>query len=153
MTYVASLPGEYAAPKQLTLCSNILRNVQVPIAIEGTPILLIGKGTVPLVWLAAPIGMAGQRWVYVVQASRSMNPAVTVRTDLKIGTVVVKVSGSTVISGRAVSPEQITVDKVDLRLLGLAVFGDQSGLTFGGARLQQNIFDNVGTAFAAGSLD
>ena len=47
------LPKEFIAFEELNFCSNTLQNCKIPIVIDGRPILLVGKGEQPQVWIWA----------------------------------------------------------------------------------------------------
>jgi len=151
MSSVSQLPDGYVAPEQLTLCSNVLRQVPIPLSVDAIPVLLVGKGRVPLVWLNAPIGGPEQRWSYIVRASQAANPAVVISVDVQNSAIEVRVGGQVVLKAHAVSPDEIVVSHIDLRPIGFDIQGDATKLSLGSSQLIRNTFQNVNVAFASSS--
>ena|SRR2546425_1036320 len=143
------LPTQYRPFKELTLCSNVLVNVTVPLAASGQPVLLVGRGTsVPLLWLAARTSPDSKVWVFVVEAGSPVRPLVAVETDHQRGNVTVHVGGTLVISAKKLSDDSAAVESLDLRPLGLIVYGSTKELHIGGMMMERNTLANLGTAFA-----
>lgn len=144
------LPVRYSPYRELDFCSNRLIGVHIPIVVHENPVLLLGTGSYPLVWLAAPIEPGARRWGYIVKESKSVNPAVNVHVDKRQKSVHIRIEGKTVLFAQANSSSKATVSQLDLRPIGLAVYGDRRGLYAGGMSLASNTFENVHTAFAFG---
>ena len=146
------LPTEYRPFRELNLCSNLLVNVGVPVAANGQPLLLVGRGTAaPLIWLAARASPDSKLWVFVVEGGQPLRPLIVVNTDQTAGAVTVHVGGTLVIKARKVSEEVAAVDDLDLRPLGLGVYGSTTELHIGGMTVERNRFESLGVAFAIGS--
>lgn len=145
------LPENYTPIKNIDFCSNRLIQVKVPISFESTPIILLGSGDLPRIWLSAPTKPSGKLWAYVVEDNRPLNPAVTVESNEREQLVLVKVSNHRVLQAKMVGPDSILVDFVDLNPIGLNVKGSSGGLSIGGTTLTNNTFENVYVAFAIGS--
>lgn len=150
MVYVSTLPSAYRPFRELRLCSNALRGVSIPIAIDRFPILLVGQGPLPLVWLAAPVEPGVFPWPFVVSANRSSNPAVGVHFDLKKATVRVSVSGLDVLRVSKTSEESAEIAYLDLRPIGLDIIGTSSGLQAGGTHLVGNTLVDLEIGLAVG---
>ena len=145
------LPTQYRPLRELNLCSNVLVNVGVPLAANGQPVLLVGRGTAtPLIWLAARTDPASKLWVFVVEGGRPLRPLIVVETDQTVGTVTVQVGGALVTRARQTAEDAAAVDSLNLRPLGLAVYGSATELHIGGQTMEGNRFENLGTAFAIG---
>ena len=55
MTYPSGLPREYRPYPVLRFCGNDLIGVQVPLAMNGLPVLLVGVGPErPSIWVSGP---------------------------------------------------------------------------------------------------
>ena len=150
MSQMPELPLRYIPFHEIELCSNKLVDVSIPIAVNDTAVFLVGKGVVPLVWLSAPAEPTSSQWVHVVKESRSSNPAVEVNTDPDAGTVRITLADTVVLTAATLSPNEVIVEQLDLRPLGLAIHGDQSGLHIGTQSLVHNTFKSVMVAFAVG---
>ena len=149
MTYSRALPHRYKIPGGVNLCSNHLTEVEIPLEFRGQPLLLVGEGAVPLLWLAAPESPGGQDLGWIVKESSSVNPAVNVDIDRKKGRVSVRVTGELVIQLEK-RVETIEILRLNLRPLGLNVVGDRKGLTIGGTLLSGNKISRSEVAFALG---
>jgi hypothetical protein len=144
-----SLPEGYKPFPELRLCSNTLLGSPIPILVGSFPALLIGIGAAPLVWLAAPTGPTpSAAWKYIVEASKSMHPAVRVDVDLLAQSVAVLIRGTIILEVRNQSQELAEVSRLDLRLVGLNVHGDSNGMFVGTNSFIGNTFKGTGAMFA-----
>lgn len=151
MSYPQVFPRSYKPFGTLELGSNSLVDVPVPVGVRDTPVFLVGKGRpFPLLWLAAPSDSSGGFWGFVVKEGKSYNPAVSVTNDKARHSVTARVSGQVVLQVRTTGSDSATVERLDLRPLGLDVVADRSHLRIGGTQLSKNTFRGVETAFALG---
>lgn len=141
------LPLGYRPFRELEVCSNLLTDVLVPLAVNGHPLLLVGTGAMPLVWLAGPSDPTARSWRFVVERSRSTNPAILVDLDRRTKVVFVEVSGDEVLRVQWLSPERATVQVLDFTPLGLALQGDEEALTLGTSRLSGSSVSGAKVAF------
>lgn len=133
-------PREYQPLKSLDLCSNILENVKVPILFRNVPLLLVGDGPFPLVWLAGPVDPRQEKWRWVVEKSISRSTMINVDVDGSTATVQVFAGKSQVLRVGADGPGQAKVTELDLRPLGSRVQGSSVGLDIGGTKMSGNRF-------------
>jgi hypothetical protein len=145
------LPANYAPFETVEFCSNRLIRVKVPIAFDSTPIVLLGSGNLPRLWVSAPSNPSWETWSYIVEENRSLNPVVKVEQNEKEQMVLVKVSGVIVLQARQTGSSSLIVDLVDLAPIGLNVKGSSTGLSIGGMSLKGNTFQDVYVAFGMGS--
>jgi hypothetical protein len=145
-----SLPKDYLPYDELRLCGNTLINVKIPFLIGDTPLLLIGKNTVPHVWLSAQISPGSQEWKYIVEDNRSRNPAVYVYTQDETQTVHVRLSNAIILKVVAQSTTKAVIEALDLRPIGLNVYGDDSKLSLATNTYTGNSMMNSHVAFALG---
>lgn len=137
-------PTAYRPFVRLLLCSNTFVNTRVPFAAGTQPILLVGSGqSVPLVWLAARRAPNDPSWLYVVVESRSTHPVVSVVADPERRGVTISVAQRLVLAARATTEHEAIVERLDLRPVGLNVFGDGTGLSVGTNRLVGNVLQGV----------
>ncbi len=144
------LPERYSPFPNLAFCSNELVGGKVPISVRNFPVLLVGRGIVPLLWLAAPSEPGSKSWTYVVRESQSANPAIRVSVEKEKGVITVYTSGQEVVKARTITSERAEVSYLDLRPLGLAIEGNTSALRVSGMTLSNNTFRGLQTAFAFG---
>jgi hypothetical protein len=141
-----SIPKSYKPFGRLMLCSNTIVGGGYIVSIGDVIPLLLGQGKKPMVWLQAVTDSKRDRFVTVVDASIAKHPAVRITNE---GDALNVVSGSIVIIRiKSDEPGSAVVDKLDLRPLGINVFGDESHLQAGGAAFSSSTFTNVGTIIA-----
>ena len=136
------LPKDYQPFPKMVMCGNTLIDVRVPFEIDGKVPLLIGNNGKPRIWLNAPPSGPGLNWQPVVRANRSLHRAAVV-TGAGTDMVSVTVKGLDVLSLMKGSDDIPEVIKLDLRPLGLNIYGDAKKLTVGMNQLIQNTFRNV----------
>jgi hypothetical protein len=143
------LPKSYKPYKRLDVCSNILLGGAYLVALGEVLPLLVGSGEAPMVWLQAPTEPNGKNYVLLVSASVSAHPAVAIvggKEGLTVSlgtTIVLRVSQT--------DPDNAVIDLLDLRPIGLNIWGTASGLTAGDARLSGNTFSGGGSLIAFGN--
>jgi hypothetical protein len=144
------LPKNYIPYDELNLCGNSLINVKIPFLIGESPLLLIGKNTTPLIWLSAQTSPGSHEWKYIVEENRSLNPAVYVDIQDINRTVYVKVSNIVIVKVAAQSATKAMIEVLDMRPIGLNVYGDSSGLSLATNKFTGNSMMNSQVAFALG---
>jgi hypothetical protein len=150
MTNDIKLPESYAPFNKLEICNNTLVNVKVPFLIGRTPLLLIGQGKSPHIWLSAPVKPKSDEWRYVVENNRSLNPAIFVEVDDQDNLVVVRINNLTIIKVIAEAEDSAICEMLDLRPIGINVYGDKNSLTVGTQKFTRNSVRNARIAFASG---
>lgn len=144
-----STPSGYMPFATLDLCSNRLELVEMPVSVDSFPVFLVGySDRAPLLWLAAPHSPASRFWDFIVAASKSLNPSVSVTVDEKLREVTVTAVERVVARVQANSDDSATVKALDLRPFGIDVRCESKGLLVGGGRFSNNTFSNLGSAFA-----
>jgi len=136
MITLKNLPEDYQPYTSLTICSNTLLGGGHIVAVGETLPIVIGKGVKPQIWLQAMSAPNSKEFVSIIESSVSKHPAVEVLEEE--GAIVVTIQGSKVLVVKAVSDQAATVLQLDLRPIGLNLFGDQSSLTAGGSTLSNN---------------
>lgn len=145
----ATLPNTYKPYQRLTVCSNMLIGGGYLVALGDVLPLLVGSGEGPTIWLQAPIDKSGKNYVPLVTASVASHPAVGVVGNRDGLTV--SIGGVPVIHVDQVDQNSAVINHLDLRPVGLNIFGDASSLTAGGSTFSQNTFSGGGTLLALGS--
>lgn len=152
-----NLPEDYVPFKTLNICSNSMIDGKVPLEIEGNIPFLVGKGSLPLLWLKLPFSK--QKWEYVViknERKKEKKPhlktnLISILESLEDRKVVIEFMGSKIISVIMHDQDTAEIDFLDLRPFGLAIFGDSGGLNIGGQRLSRNTMKNVHTMIGIGN--
>lgn len=141
MEQAMNLPKEYEPYEELEFLSNKAKNYRLLIKAEGFSPILIGKGDQPLVWIAQRHPKDPKKWGYLVYANKSFHPQVNVKiADKKIEVVLEK---TIIVSIKEVSPSKAKISKLDLRPIGLNIYGDETRMLIGNTPLIGNIFEDV----------
>ncbi|MBT1072657.1 hypothetical protein [Pelotalea chapellei] len=144
----AKLPEDYKPLEKLCVCSNIMIGGGHLVAVGDVLPLLVGSGKVPMIWLEAPMDQTGKNYVPLVAASVALHPAVNVTSDGNALTVFV--GGSQVLHVVQNEAEVAEIDILDLRPIGLNIFGNPDSMTVGGSTFSQNTFSGGGTFLSFG---
>lgn len=141
MKDITRLPPEYIAFQELVICGNRFINGTVPIEVETTPVLLIGQGEPPLVWISVPGKQRLKPFALVVNnQSRESKISVFWKTN---STVIFFKSSITMLYVTKESDEKAIVPTLDLRPIGLSIFGNEDSLTVANTVLENNTFKNI----------
>lgn len=143
-----TLPSTYKPYQKLTVCSNVLIGGGHLVVLGEVLPLLVGSGDGPTIWLQAPTDKSGKSYIPIVTASVASHPAVGVVSNNDGLTV--SIAGVPVIHIKQADQDSAVVDLLDLRPVGLNIFGNASSLTAGGATFSQNTFSGGGTMLAFG---
>lgn len=142
------LPEEYYPFEELIICGNQFIRGQVPIRIKGKIPFLIGKGNVPLIWLNAPVTKDGHNWQEVIVKNESFNKKINVMISKDTVSILTKGKTFTIIKVNKISDDLAEIIVLDLRPLGLSIYGDSTGLHIGTLSFTNNIFEGVHTMIA-----
>lgn len=150
MITIENLPVGYKPYSSIKVCSNTLEGGGHILVVGKALPLLIGMGPKPLIWLQALANpkptKKQEKFLTIVDASIATHPLV--RVSEQGNEITVAVGGKIVLRVRAVDPELVEVRELDLRPLGLNVYGDESKLVAGGMQFSTSIFSGVGTLIA-----
>lgn len=145
-----NLPVGYKPYSTIKVCSNTLEGGGHLIVVGDVLPLLIGMGPKPLIWLQALVNpkptKKQEKFLTIVDASIATHPLV--RVSEKGDEITVAAGGKIVLRVSAVHPELVEVRELDLRPLGLNVYGDESKLIAGGVQFSTSKFSGVGTLIA-----
>jgi hypothetical protein len=143
------LPVDYHPFKTLFLCSNRLDEVQVPILFRNVPLLLVGSGPFPLVWLAGPTDAKRDNWRWVVEKSIARSNLIKVEIDASTYEVRVLVANDQLLAVRGTGQAEAEVTALNLKPMGILAEGSSKGLLIGGQSISRSTFVR---AFSAISL-
>lgn len=146
----SKLPKDYLPFEELEICSNQLINGKIPIEVHKNAILLIGRGKQPAIWLSGLVTNEGKQFQEIVEKNHSLNKSVDVKVSPENNSTIVKVGEITIIEATKVLEQKAIVSKMDLRPLGLNIYGDSNGLLVATNKLIGNIFTNVHTMVGIG---
>ena len=136
------LPNNYKPFPKMILCGNTLIDVKIPFEVEGGVPLLIGSNDEPQIWLNARPPKRDMQWYPIVRKNRSLHESAKIK-GLGTEIISVEIQEKTVIRLEQKQPDTIEVVDLDLRPLGLNIYGDKSKLMVGSSQLISNTFNNV----------
>lgn len=125
------LPKEFVAFEELTFCSNILQNCKIPIVIDDRPILLVGKGEQPQIWLWGVIDQKTKALLQVIKANCNMVFTSSIKVESENDSTCVKLKDTIIIKAVKLSDEKATIEQIDMRPLGFNIYGNSSTLNVG----------------------
>lgn len=138
-------PEGYIPFNELIICSNNFINGKVPIKMKNEIPFLVGKGRIPLVWLYAPTTIDGKNWQEIVIKNQSMSKKIDIASSEQSNSVIIKADENILIEVKKLSDRKAEIVSLDLRLLGLNVYGDTKGVYVGTNLISNNTFNNVHT--------
>ena len=140
-----TIPTEYTPYSKVVFCSNILLNVRYIINDNKFYPLLVGKSTIPKVWIYAKDKK--NRSIELVAKSISKFPLISVNidNDKKILSVVMseKANKIVLLEINYISENSISIEKINLQPIGYNVTGDEQSLHVGNSNISRNTLNNV----------
>lgn len=146
------IPSDYKPFKTLIVCSNKLINGRVPFEVNGFVPFLVGVGeNVPLIWVQVPSNKNLDSWQYLVRANRSLHSNTQI-IYIKKG-IKVQIGNRPIIHVVSESNESAEILDLDLRPMGLQIFGTKDMMTVGNQIMKNNVFENVDAMMGVGVKD
>jgi len=143
MITTENLPIGFKPYPKITVCSNTVIGGGHLVAMGKVLPLLIGMGPKPIIWLQAATEPKENKFITIVDASIATHPLV--RVAEQGNKIIVSVGGKTLLIVEATSLEAAVVTELDLRPLGLNIYGNTSQLSAGGMHFISSTFAGVGT--------
>jgi hypothetical protein len=144
-----NLPKSYKPYTTLVVCSNTITGGGHILAIGDVIPVLVGSGDKPQIWLQALSNPEKNEFVTIVEASISKHPAVRVfEVD---GTLNVHVGSTNVLTVKATNETAAEIILMDLRPLGISLYGNSSELKVGNSTFSRNSFSGGGTMIGFGN--
>lgn len=140
-----TLPSNYSSPRSVRIFSNKAENVQILFLVDRHVPVLIGERLgKPRVWITAPVKMkTGEaRWFPVVRNNLAVHPAFEVKSDEDGKVVTIHTSDRDLLKVRSLDGV-FDVLALDLRPIGLNIYGDKNGLRVGEMIVKDNDFINL----------
>ena len=149
MTYTRNnLPSSCHPYEKLTICSNSLIGGGHLVELAGALPLIIGYGEKPQVWLQAVSNPEKMEFVSVVENSVSKFPAVEVKEI--DGSIIITIQGKQVLKVRNVSKSEAVVENMDLRPIGLNLYGDAKNMNMPNGSFSGNSMSGGGILLGLG---
>ncbi|WP_228482464.1 hypothetical protein [Pseudoalteromonas simplex] len=143
-----NLPSSYQPYDKLTICSNSLIGGGHLVELAGALPLIIGYGEKPQVWLQAVSNPEKMEFVSVVENSVSKFPAVEVKEI--DGSIIITIQGKQVLKVRNVSKSEAVVENMDLRPIGLNLYGDANNMNMPNGSFSGNSMSGGGILLGLG---
>jgi len=143
-----NLPKSYVPYETLVVCSNTLSGGGHIVAAGEILPVLVGKGEKPQVWLQALLNPEKNEFITIVEASISKHQAVKVIEENCV--ININVGGTDVLSVQVTGENSAEVFMLDLRPLGINLFGNKSELKVGNSTFSGNSFSGGGTMIGFG---
>jgi hypothetical protein len=149
MTYTRNnLPSSYQPYEKLTICSNSLIGGGHVVELAGVLPLIIGYGEKPQVWLQAISNPEKMEFVSVVENSVSKFSTVEVKEI--DGSIIITIQGKQVLKVRNVSNSEAVVENMDLRPIGLNLYGDANNMNIPNGSISGNSMSGGGVLLGLG---
>ena len=142
------LPAEYKRFQNLVVCGNTFINGDVPVSVRGKPAFLVGQGATPILWMWAIGSPDWDEPEAVVQAHRVIFQVLWI--DVTKDHLLLRLPGGTIINVRVEDVDRARIVELDLRPMGINIWGDETVLAVGTNRLVGNTFTIVQTMVAVG---
>ncbi|PKH86991.1 hypothetical protein [Colwellia sp. Bg11-28] len=141
MTDMVDVPTEYKPFKKLIICSNTLENVKIPVSVSGDIPFLVGYGKTARVW----VNMLSQKESGITKAlvrdNLTLHNQIQVKAKNNVTTVTVNKEVLLEVIKRSEDEAEIT--KLNLRMIGIDIYGDQNSFNVGTQVMSGNSFSNV----------
>ncbi|WP_162549644.1 hypothetical protein [Hymenobacter nivis] len=140
------LPKEYKRILNKDICSNKLIDCEGIALIRGIPPILIGAGEFPRIWLQGFSEQSG--FIEIVSNNIRMNPNISLIEDKFNKTTAIAAGTKMIVHSQMIDSTSCAVRLIDLRPIGINMFGDETGLSVGGGSFSKNTFQG-GSYFIA----
>jgi hypothetical protein len=140
---IGKLPEDFVPFARLNVCGNVMSAGKAPFVVGEKIPLLVGKNAHPKLWLSAPQNLAATDWIELIAAGKPLQPEVKVFTSDDQKDVTVQVRRQPILELHIVSPDHAELSFIDLRPIGLNIFGENNVLHLGTNTFLNNSFKNV----------
>jgi len=149
MYSINNLPDGYVALNRLNMCSNILIGGGFAFSLGSTLPLIIGKGTVPIIWMQS-YDFKNKKSKILVDGNISKHPDVLV-TNPDNGVVEIIINKEVrILRVKNIGDASSVVSFIDFRPIGLNITGNQNELKVGNSSFSKNTIEGVSVFFGLG---
>ena len=125
----AELPEEFVPYSSARVCSNELSGIPIIVQAGDQPVLMVGSGRKPHVWLNGR--KSNDEWYQVVQNNIPKANLVSVKANHSQHSIEVRMDDQLLLSARQISASRLLIDFIDLSPIGIAVTGSAERLEEG----------------------
>jgi len=144
------LPVDYIPFRELIICSNHLINGKIPFLVSNNLLFLVGKEDIPLLWISAPASVDGKTWRQLVEKNQALDKRVNLIISKDEAITTVSVGNTIIFHVKKITEDKAEILLLDLRPLGLNIYGDGTGLYIGTNLFSNNTFSNVNVMMVLG---
>ncbi|WP_010253975.1 hypothetical protein [Myroides injenensis] len=134
---IEKYPYNISKLEKLTVCSNILIGGGDLVKIENFVPLVIGNGQVPKIWLTIKLA---NNIIQIVKENYSENKQIKIVTDNTQREIRIYAENQNLISAKIIRDNECVVNQLDLRPIGLNIFGNEKELNIANSKLSGNSF-------------
>lgn len=138
------LPDDYSPYQKMIICGNSFVEGTVPVAIDGHPLFLIGRGG--KVWLQVRSGKG--EWEFVITPSEITDSAFEVTRSGR--SIAVYFGPHLLIQANEESEALLMINHLDFSPIGFSIYGTPTELKVGGMQFSSNSFKRVHTMVNVG---
>ena len=139
-----NIPKNLKKLDELVLCSNLVKGGGFPFAVKDVLPLIIGGGERPQVWLQAVIDPSKNLFLPIVDNSISKDSNIKVFEDQKTGVMQIYLQNIPILQVKLDGEKRAVISLLDLRPLGLNIWGNSNELHIVGSRFSKNTVEGVG---------
>ena len=126
--------------KSLQICSNKLIGGGDLVNIENFVPIIIGNGTLPKIWLTVKID---NKIIEIVKENVSYNNQIIVKSNNNFREVKIYANDLMLITAKLIKDYECVVNHLDLRPIGLNIFGNEKELNVANTKLSGNSFSGA----------
>lgn len=135
------IPIEFVPYETVEICSNKLINGYAIIGIGDFAPLLIGKGETPQVWFYYQD--AKGNWLPLIQQNTSSTPRIKIENKIENKSTRIWMESTLIIEAYNQLNDYCKITQIDLRPLGLNIYGTDKELFFAGNSFKNNKFSMI----------
>ena len=140
---VNNLPSDFVPFREVNVCGNKMTGGKAPFVVGSNIPLLVGKNTHPKLWLSAPKDPKATDWIDLIIGGKAMHPQVKVLSSEDRREISVQFRRQSILELRVVTPDSVEIPFLDLRPVGLNIFGDSNVLNVATNALSANSFQGA----------
>ena len=148
MITLNNIPEKFKPYSSLKICSNTLLNGGHLASVGENLPLVIGKGETPLIWVEALNDIENQIFIPIVEESISKFPNVVVSKSASV--LSISVQGQQILSIRVIDDNSAEVEFLDLRPIGLNLYGNKEVLNIGTNKFAGNSMSGASVLIGLG---
>jgi hypothetical protein len=144
------VPEDYVPYDGIDFCGSQLISVKYIIEVRKFHPLLIGRAKFPYIWISAPTGpnQDVRNWIRIIERSTAKFPVIDIDVNMDRRTVSVRLGGKTLLLISNFDENAVSVSEVDLRPVGLLVYGSDGQLNLAGMPISNSTVNGANSFLA-----